>query len=168
MDMIDKVNKYSIQEIRDEIANAGSDALVYVGTDSKQSKYNTTFITVIIIHRGAKSSEGGRGCQVFPYTHSVPKITNLKQKLAEEVNTVMKFTLDLIYDADGNIVVPLDMVEVHMDLNPNPKHKSYVAVKEAMAYVQGQGLTARIKPYALAATGTSDWIGRRPNLDIRA
>jgi len=100
---------------------------------------------------------------VFPFMHSVPRIKNLKQKLLEEVNTAMKFALELIYDEDGNIVVPLEQVEVHMDINPNPRHKSSIAVKEAVAYVTGQGLTARVKPDALAATGTSDWIGRRPN-----
>jgi uncharacterized protein len=164
--MLDKVNKYSINDIRLAISKAGSDSLVYVGTDSKQSKYQTTFITVVIIHKGAKSSTGGRGCEVFPFVTSVPKIKNLKQKLLEEVNIAMKYALDLVYDEEGNIVVPLDIVEVHMDINPNPKHKSSIAVKEAVSYVTGQGLTAKVKPDALASTGASDWLGRRPNLTL--
>lgn len=162
--MLDKVNKYSIEHIRARVAEAGSDSLVYVGTDSKQTKFHTTFITVVIIHKGAKSNEGGKGCEVFPFVVSVPKIKHLKQKLLQEVNYAMSYALDLVYDSEGNEVVPREIVEVHMDINPNPRHKSSVAVKEALAYVSGQGFTARFKPDALASTGASDWIGRRPNL----
>lgn len=164
--MLDNVNKFTISEIVEEIKNASSDSLVYVGTDSKQTKLYTTFITVIIIHYGVKSGHG-KGCRVFPFIHSVKKIKELKPRLLEEVNISVSYALDIAYDVEGNIRIPTENIEVHMDINTNPRHKSSVAVKEALAYVQGQHMIPRFKPDALASTGASDWILRRPNLKLK-
>jgi predicted RNase H-related nuclease YkuK (DUF458 family) len=48
-------------------------------------------------------------------------------------------------------------MEVHLDINPDPKHKSNVAVKEALGWVKGSlNLDAKIKPASFAATHAAD------------
>lgn len=157
----DKVNKYSTEHVRAAIKKADIDSLVYIGTDSATSKHFTKFITVVIIHHGAKSGNG-RGCEVFPYVVSMPAFEKhrMKEKLMKEVQISMDHYYSIYYDEKGELLLPTDQVEIHIDINPDPKHKSSIAVKEAVGYVTGQGLIAKVKPEALAATGTSDWIGR--------
>lgn len=160
--MMDKVNKYTPEEIRAAIKKSAGDSLVYIGTDSSTGKKYTQFITVIIIHHGAKSGNG-KGCEVFPYITSLPKYSRgrMKEKLMKEVQISMEHYYSIYYDESGELALPNDTVEIHIDINPDPKHKSSIAVKEAIGYVTGQGLIAKVKPHALAATGTSDWLGRR-------
>jgi predicted RNase H-related nuclease YkuK (DUF458 family) len=51
--------------------------------------------------------------------------------------------------------------EVHIDINPNPRYKSNVAVKEALGYVKGNlGIDAKIKPDAFAAMHAADHLVR--------
>jgi predicted RNase H-related nuclease YkuK (DUF458 family) len=52
-------------------------------------------------------------------------------------------------------------MEVHLDINPNPKHKSSIAVKEALGWVKGSlGIDAKIKPDSFAATHAADHVVR--------
>ena len=51
--------------------------------------------------------------------------------------------------------------EIHLDINPNPNHKSSVAVKEALGWVKGSlGMDAKIKPHSFAATHAADHVVR--------
>ena len=55
-------------------------------------------------------------------------------------------------------------MEVHLDINPDPKHKSNVAVKEALGWVKGSlNLDAKIKPASFAATHAADHAVRHLN-----
>ena len=163
MSLTSSVNTYSIEDILREFHNTPNDTMVYVGTDSSTSKTLTSFITVVVFHYGAKSQDGGRGCKVFPFVQSESKIGNLKQKLMKETYISMDIVLKLMYGTDELPGIDTSSIEVHSDYNSNPKHKSFAVVKEARAYVTGQGLIHRIKPDATAATGTSDYIGRNTN-----
>ena len=47
--------------------------------------------------------------------------------------------------------------EVHIDINPSEKHKSSIAIKEAIGYITGQlGFAPKVKPNSFAATHCSD------------
>ena len=72
----------------------------------------------------------------------------LQTEVMYTVNLVMEL-LDVIGDRH---------MEVHLDLNPSPKHKSYAAVQEALGYVRGMisGVDVRIKPEAFAASHAAD------------
>jgi len=47
--------------------------------------------------------------------------------------------------------------EVHLDINPNPDHRSSMIVKEAVGYVLAQGLKPVLKPDAVAASAVADF-----------
>jgi predicted RNase H-related nuclease YkuK (DUF458 family) len=57
-------------------------------------------------------------------------------------------------------------MEIHLDINPSPKHKSNVAMKEAMGYVLGNtGIQPMLKPDAWAASHASDHCARQKPLN---
>jgi predicted RNase H-related nuclease YkuK (DUF458 family) len=163
MSLTSSVNSYTIEDILRDYHSAPEGTMVYVGTDSSTSKTLTSFITVVVFHFGAKSEEGGKGCKVFPFVQSEPKIGSLRQKLLKETYISMDIVLQLMYGNDEFAGIDPSNIEVHSDYNDNPRHKSNAVVKEARAYVTGQGLVHKIKPDALAATGTADYIGRNTN-----
>ena len=92
---------------------------------------------------------------MFHESVDLPDYGNLKQRLLNEVMYAITAATEVI-DVVGD-----RHIEVHLDINPNPAHKSNVAVKEALGYVKGQlGLDAVIKPHAFAATHAADHLVR--------
>lgn len=160
--MIQNINFYTPKDILLAYKDAPEGTVVYIGCDSSTSKTTTTFITVVVFHYGARSSEGGKGCRVFPFVQSEPRIKSINQKLLKETHIAMGYALDLMYGIPEEGIAGLDPsdMEIHSDYNPNAKHKSNAVVQEARAYVLGQGLVHKIKPDSVAATGMADFLGR--------
>jgi predicted RNase H-related nuclease YkuK (DUF458 family) len=80
---------------------------------------------------------------------------NLKQRLLNEVMYAVNVATELL-DAIGD-----RHLEIHLDVNPNPKHKSSIAVKEALGYVTGSGFIGKVKPCSWAATHAADHVARQ-------
>ena len=77
----------------------------------------------------------------------------MKQRLLTEVMNTVNVALELLDDIGDR------HLEIHLDLNKSPKHKSYVAVQEALGYVRGcmpHGIDVRIKPEGWAASHAAD------------
>jgi uncharacterized protein len=139
-------------EARTAIINSGPSSSVYVGTDSirykKGGKWFAKYSTVIVLHMDSK-----HGCKLFHESVSMPDYGNLKQRLLNEVTFAITAATEII-DVIGN-----RHIEIHLDINPSPEHKSNVVVKEALGYVLGSlGLNAKIKPNAFAASYAADRI----------
>ena len=47
-------------------------------------------------------------------------------------------------------------LEVHADINTDPKFESNVALKEAMGYILGMGFVFKAKPNAFASSSCAD------------
>lgn len=142
MDMIEK----AIEAIK----ASGKESSVYVGTDSirfkKKGIWHARYSTVIILHMDTRS-----GCKLFHESVDMVDYGNLKQRLLNEAMYAINAASQIIDHLEGR------RIEVHLDLNPNPKHKSNIAVAEALGYVKGQlQLDAKIKPYSFAATHCAD------------
>lgn len=123
---------------------------VYVGCDSIRYKKNmqwyAKYSTVIIVHMDSK-----KGCKLFHESVDMPDYGNLKQRLLMEVQLAVAAATEIIE------VLGSRHMEVHIDVNPNPRHKSNVAVKEAIGWVRGSlGIDAKIKPESWAATHAAD------------
>lgn len=149
-----------IEEAKREIRKSSQESSIYVGTDSDRFKKNgfwyIKFSTVIIIHK--ESKHGGR---IFHNTVIERDYSNsLKQKLMTEVQHAINAATEIV-EAVGN-----RHWEIHLDLNSDPKHKSNVAVREALGYVKGMfdGKEAKIKPHAFAASYAGDHVARGKRL----
>lgn len=146
-----------IEEAKQAILDSSKESSVYIGCDSIRFKKNkmwyAKYSTVIIVHMDSK-----RGCKLFHESVDMPDFGNLKQRLLNEVQMAVLAATSII-DVLGD-----RHMEVHLDINPNPKHKSSVAVKEALGWVKGSlGIDAKVKPSSFAATHAADHAVRHLN-----
>ena len=143
-----------IEEAKKAIIESSAQSSVYIGCDSirfrKKNQWYAKYSTVIIVHRDTK--KGGR---IFHSSVDMPDYGNLKQRLLMEVQLAVTTATEII-DVVGD-----RHFEIHLDINPNPNHKSSVAVKEALGWVKGSlGMDAKIKPDSFAATHAADHVVR--------
>jgi uncharacterized protein len=141
------------EEAKKAIAASSADSSVYIGCDSIRYRQNghwmAKYSTVVIVHMDSR-----HGCKIFYNSEAIRDygqgVEGLRQRLLTEVGYAVAAASDILDVLDGR---PL---EVHLDLNPDPKHKSNVAVKEAVGWVLGMGMTPVIKPDGWAATHAAD------------
>lgn len=146
-----------IDEAREAIRASSQESSVYIGCDSKRFKkaglWYARYCTVIIVHR-----DSSKGCQLFNNSVVMQDWSpdkSPKQRLLNEVMFAVNAAVEVIEDIGDR------HYEVHLDLNPNKRHRSNVAVKEALGYVQGNlGIEAKIKPHAFAAMHAADHLVR--------
>jgi predicted RNase H-related nuclease YkuK (DUF458 family) len=146
-----------IEEAKQAILDSSPQSSVYIGCDSirfrKNKMWYAKYSTVIIVHMDSK-----HGCKLFHESVDMPDFGNLKQRLLNEVQMAVMAATEIV-DVLGE-----RHMEIHLDINPNPKHKSSVAVKEALGWVKGSlGLDAKVKPASFAATHAADHAVRHLN-----
>lgn len=140
---------------RDAIKNSSESSSIYIGADSirfrnKEEKWMARYSVVVILHKDSK-----HGARLFYNTVEMPDYGNLKQRLITEATYAIDAATEII-DVIGN-----RKLEIHLDINPDPKHKSNLAVKEALGYVRGSlGIEAVIKPNSFAASHAADHVAR--------
>ena len=131
-----------IEEAKQAILDSSQESSVYIGCDSirfrKNKQWYAKYSTVVIVHMDSK-----KGCRLFHESVDMPDYGNLKQRLLTEVQHAVTTATEIIE------VLGDRHMEIHLDINPNPKHKSSIAVKEALGWVKGSlGIDAKIKPSA--------------------
>lgn len=140
---------------KEAISRSSLESSVYIGSDSIRFKKNgvwySRYSTVVILHIDSK-----HGCKLFYNSETHRDYGNMKQRLLNEVMYTVNVALELVdFIGDRHL-------EIHLDLNANPKHKSNVAVKEGLGYVHGSlpGVQVEIKPSAWAASACADHLVR--------
>lgn len=143
-----------IDDAREAIKASSAESSIYIGCDSirfkKHGLWHAKYSTVVIVHMDSK-----KGCKLFHASEILPDYGVIKQRMLNEVMFAVNAATELIDDIGDR------HFEIHIDINPNPKHKSNVAVKEALGYVKGNlGIDAKIKPHAFAAMHAADHLVR--------
>lgn len=138
------------EDAKKALIDASVSSSIYIGCDSIRFKKNGRFFakytTAVILHMD--SCHGGK---IFYRSEVLPDFGNVKQRMLTETQYAIEAAQEIRPIRDD-----LHM-EVHLDLNGSPKHKSNVAVKEALGWVRGTlGLDAKIKPHSWAATHAAD------------
>jgi predicted RNase H-related nuclease YkuK (DUF458 family) len=141
-------------DAREAIVASSKESSVYVGADSIRYKKNGTWFAkytwVIILHMDSK-----HGCRLFHNSIDIPDYGNIKQRMLQEVSYAIEAASEII-DVVGD-----RHLEIHIDINPDQKHKSNVALKEAIGYVRGTfGFDPVAKPNSWAATHCADHLVR--------
>ncbi|RYZ20303.1 MAG: hypothetical protein EOO16_17120 [Chitinophagaceae bacterium] len=121
---------------------AGHELTVSIGSDSQVKGEDTDFATVIVFIRK------GRGGFFFIATERKRQPMTVKERMLEEVARSIEAAYQLapVFARYGV------MLEVHADINPDPRFKSNAAFREAMGYIMGMGFTFRAKPHAFAGS----------------
>jgi uncharacterized protein len=115
---------------------------VCIGTDSQVRGIETEFATVIVLLRK------GRGGFMFINNEKTNKNMSLKERLLTEVSRSIEIAYSLcpLFDKYST------ELEVHADINTNPRFGSHTALSEAMGYILSMGFTFKAKPDAHAAS----------------
>lgn len=141
------------QSIEDEVRavlvrekEAGHQMKVCIGTDSQVKERITEFATVIVFIRQ------GKGGFMYIHNETTRQKMTIKERMLMEVSKSIEVAYALCklftyYDVD---------MEVHADINTNPKFKSNGALKEAMGYILGMGFAFRAKPFAFASSNCAN------------
>jgi predicted RNase H-related nuclease YkuK (DUF458 family) len=144
---------YNVEEVKKAIEESSDSTAIYVGCDSRRfrahGRWFATYTTVVVIH-----VDQCRGCIIYGKRDLLADFGKVKERMLNEVNFAVAVAYQ-IADSVGD-----RRFEIHLDVNPDPKHKSSLAVKEALGYVQGMGFVGRIKPDAPIASTAADFFGK--------
>jgi predicted RNase H-related nuclease YkuK (DUF458 family) len=120
----------------------GNDIKVCIGTDSQVRGAETEFATVIVMLRK------GRGGFMFINNQKTSQKMSLKERLLTEV----AHSIEIAYHLCPLFDQYKTELEVHADINTNPRFGSNAALSEAMGYILSMGFTFKAKPDATAAS----------------
>ncbi len=141
------------QPIKLEVENAivretdlGNKLKVCIGTDSQVRGNVIEFATVIVFLREQK---GG-----FMFIQNNKQ--HIKMSIKERMLAEVAKSIDIAY----NLCDLLDEynvdLEVHADINTNPKFKSNGALNDAMGYILSMGFAFKAKPDAFASSSCAN------------
>lgn len=145
-----------IEDIVDLLIECNNNTKIYLGCDSiryfKNNRAYGRYATVAIIHKNGKN-----GCKIFSDVSFEPdydvKKNRPKMRMLNEVRKVCELYNQLIPFIDEYDV------EIHLDINLDPKHGSNCAASEAAGYVLGMtGIEPKLKPESWAASFGADGV----------
>jgi len=125
---------------------AGHELLVSIGSDSQVKGNETAFATVIVFLRK------GRGGFFLIQSERCRQPRSVRERMLEEVRR----SVETAYALAPVFVRYGVALEVHADINPDPRFKSNAAFSEAMGYIMGMGFTFRAKPQAYAGSSCAN------------
>jgi uncharacterized protein len=144
-----RINRSITNEIREILVRertAGHQISVCIGTDSQVKNGVTEFATVIVFIRK------GKGGFMYINKEICRHRMTVKHRMLEEVQRSIDVACNLCH-----LVIAFNAaMEVHVDINADPKFKSNEAFKEAMGYITGMGFKFKAKPYAFASSSCAN------------
>ncbi len=132
-----------------DIINNKPQTQIYVGTDSQNSRKNTTYATVIVLHY--MENDSGKGGHVIYSKESIPKIRDKFSRLWGEVER----TIDVANLLKNNNI---NIKNVDLDYNEDPKFSSNSVLKAAVGYAEASGFNPRWKPMETPSCRIADSI----------
>lgn len=145
-----------IEEIVELLIGLNENTKIYLGCDSvrynKGGRWFARYATVAIIHMNGRS-----GCRIFNNisieTDYDLKKNRPKMRMMNEVSKVCQLYTQLAPFVDEFAI------EIHLDINTDPKHGSNCAAVEAAGYVLGMtGIEPKLKPDSWAASFGADGV----------
>ncbi len=145
-----------IEDLVDLLSTLTTDTKIYLGCDSvrfrKDNRWYARYATVAIVHMNGKN-----GCRIFS-NRSVEVDYDLKKNRPSMrlMNEVMK-----VCELYGQLAPFIDEydVEIHLDVNTDPKHGSNCVATQAAGYVLGvTGIEPKLKPDGFAASYGADGV----------
>lgn len=143
-----------IEDIVNLLLTLSPDTKVYLGCDSvrfnRNNRWYARYATVAIIHMNGK-----HGCRIFNNISIEPDYDVRKNRpKVRMMNEVMKVCQ--LYTQLAPFIDEFD-IEIHLDINTDPKHGSNCAASEAAGYVLGMtGIEPKLKPDSWAASFGAD------------
>ena len=143
-----------VEDIVELLLTLSPDTKVYLGCDSvrfnRNGRWYARYATVAIVHMNGK-----HGCKIFNNISVEPDYDLKKNRpKVRMMNEVMKVCQ--LYTQLAPFIDEFD-IEIHLDINTDPKHGSNCAASEAAGYVLGMtGIEPKLKPESWAASFGAD------------
>jgi predicted RNase H-related nuclease YkuK (DUF458 family) len=148
-----------LEKLFDEELAKGYILSVSIGTDSQKAEKGTYKFATVILIRTSQDLGGvivGRGGMIVAATY----YHGFKQTNKELVNERMVYEVGKSVEVAYEIAPLLDLyeipLEIHADINPDPKWESNKALQQAVGYILGMGYEFKVKPDAWAASNAAD------------
>lgn len=161
----ESISEYLEKVVTEEIEK-GNKLHVSIGTDSQRSGRGYKFATVIMVTTEQDLGGGttvGRGGIVIHAAYQLGVADHVYLKRGKEgVNERMIVEVGKSIEAAYEVAEMLDRhgikLEIHADINADPRHESNKALQEAIGWILGMGYDFKIKPEAFAASYGADHI----------
>lgn len=137
-------SKVQVSDYILSLLNRNPNVELYVGTDSQNYSKHTVYVTTIVFRYKKQ------GAHVIYKKDKVPKITDMWTRLWAELERSTHLAL-FIKDKVG-----VDVDQIDLDYNDNPRYASNKLSKAAVGYVESLGFKAKTKPHLLLATGAAN------------
>ena len=135
----------NITEYIKEYTKEHKDTEIIIGTDSQNKNNHTTYSTVIVLYNP------GHGGHCIFRRWKTEKERVRQVRLLKEVEESINLANEL---KDAGLKIKY----IDLDINPNPKFKSYEVFQTAKGWVESMGFDVRFKTIAPLVTSVADWI----------
>ncbi len=137
--------KDNIWEYVAEKMEADKTLELYLAIDSKRRKAKTSYVVSLVLY----SPILRRGAEVWFKRYVEKTSPDLFTRLWKEVEMANEWSAT-IWDNLKHILKTKDKLNVHMDLNPNPKTRSYKVYKAGLPWIASLGYNVAVKPESWA------------------
>lgn len=136
----------SVEEVILKIKSEGREIKLCIGTDSQVKGLNIDLVTVVVFRI---IGNGG-----FMYVDK----SRLRQKMGMKERMLTEVGMSIaVADELRNVASKHNIdIEIHADINTDPKYPSQKAWHDAMGYSKGMGFTFISKPDAYASSVCAD------------
>ena len=149
-----------LEELLKQEKALGHTIAVSVGTDSQRNgKQKFKFATVILISVKEDLGGGvivGRGGKMIYSEYVLSVHGKKKEGVNERMLTEVGKSVEVAYEIAELLDSYGIKMEVHADINPDPRWESNKALSQAIGYILGMGYEFKIKPNAFAASYCGD------------
>lgn len=132
---------------------------IAVGTDSQRYGRKYKFATVILITVREDLGGGvsaGRGGKILYGTYIMELYARDKEGVNERMMIEVAKSMEIAYQINPLLERFGIKMEIHADINPDPKWESNKALSNAIGYILGMGYDFKVKPAAFAASYCGD------------
>ena len=132
---------------------------ISIGTDSQRSGRGYKFATVILITVRENMGSGvtqGRGGKIISAVYHMNTFSKNKEGVNERMLMEVGKSIEVAYEITPILENYGIKMEIHADINPDPRWESNKALNQAIGYILGMGYEFKIKPSAWAASYASD------------
>lgn len=144
-----------VENIKLFLSTVSPESRVYIGCDSSRKKttqgeWQASYTTAVVVH-----IDNRRGCKVFCDTEVQVDYDQRADRPAMRMMNEAYKAVEAYQQLEEELIER--DVEVHLDVNADPKHGSNCALSMTKGYVAGvTGLPVMVKPNAWAASYAAD------------
>lgn len=152
------LNEYLENLIKEELS-LNRQLRVSVGTDSQRDGRGYKFATVILITVKEDLGGGvivGRGGKIIAATYNIKTHKKDKEGVNERMITEVGKSIEVAYEINTLLEKYGIKMEIHADINPDPKWESNKALSNAIGWILGMGYDFKVKPNAFASSFCAD------------